>query len=136
MISAWVSRASAITLGVAGLAFLFAADAILPRLIPEFPARAAWLGQIIAASWVALGALNWLSRSQLLGGIYGRAVVSANATYYFVAALSLLNFHDADSTAAFRLLLALHAVFALVYCFLLFMGPFERDLREHAGAMQ
>ena len=63
---------------------------MLPALVPGFPPDAAWLGQLLAAAWLGIAALNWLQRSALLGGIYGRATVSANVVVYVVSALSLL----------------------------------------------
>ncbi|HEU0076918.1 MAG TPA: hypothetical protein VFQ76_04665, partial [Longimicrobiaceae bacterium] len=90
MFSTQVSRASAGLLLAGGLALLFAPDVVLPRLVPGFPAGGVWLGQLLAAAWLALAALNWLSRAALLGGIYGRPVVLCNAAFYFIAALVLL----------------------------------------------
>lgn len=90
MFSTQVSRASARLLLVGGLALLFVPDAILPRLVPGFPAAEFWLGQLLAAALLALAALDWLQRSALLGGIYGRPVVTSNAAFYFIAAMVLL----------------------------------------------
>jgi hypothetical protein len=126
VISSVVSRASASVLLVAGLALLFAADATLSALVPGIPPAGAWLGGLLAAAWLGVAALNWLSRSTLLGGIYGRAIVSANAVLYFVSAATL--------TSALRRLSVPGIVwgvaggmwlFAIVYGALLFRGPFD-----------
>lgn len=132
MISTQVSRASAGLLLVAGLAFLFAADDILPRLIPAFPATGAWLGQLLAAAWLAIATLNWLSQALLLGGIYGRSVVLTNAVLYFVASIVLLKIATrSHAPAGVVLLLVPFVVFAALYGWLLFRGPFERDFEMH-----
>jgi hypothetical protein len=55
-----ISRASAIVLAGAGIALLFAGDDLLPRLISGFPSQGAWLGQLLAAAWLGIAALNWL----------------------------------------------------------------------------
>lgn len=122
---------------VGGLALLFASDVILPRLIPTLPAAGAWLGQLLAAAWLALAALNWLSQSVMLGGIYGRSVVLANAALYFIAATVLLKIVTRpDAPAALWLVFVLAAIFAGIYGWLLFRGPIERDFEIHRRSQQ
>jgi hypothetical protein len=132
LISAHLSRASAGLLLAGGLALLFAADDILPRLIPAFPVAGAWLGQLLAAAWLALAGLNWLGRSSLLGGIYGRPLVLTNAVLYFVSAIVLLKIVVRHNPSAAVALLAVPFVFfAAVYSWLLFRGPLERDFSNY-----
>jgi hypothetical protein len=132
VISALLSRASAALLLLGGVALLFAPDVILPRLIPGFPAAGAWLGQLLAAAWLALAALNWLSRSLLLGGIYGRSVVLANAALYFVSALVLLRaLVGREASAGLWVAFAPVALLAGAYVWLLLRGPAERDFQAH-----
>lgn len=85
MASAVLSRVSAVVLLVAGLVLLFAPDVALPALVPGFPPAAAWLGQLLAAAWLSVAVLNWLQRSSMLGGIYGRPMVVANLTLYLIS---------------------------------------------------
>lgn len=124
IISSTISRVSAAVLLCGGLALLFGADVLLPVLAPGTPASAAWLGQLLGAAWLALAALNWLQRFTLIGGIYARGVVMANATLYFITALSALRAISAGGARV--LLIAVPAsVLALVYGALLFRGPFD-----------
>lgn len=135
MISTHVSRASAGLLLAGGAALLFAPDAVLPRLVPGFPAGGEWLGQLLAAALLALAALDWLSRGSLLGGIYGRPVVLANTAFYFIAATALLRRAvGSDVPAAFWVVAVPVVVFAGVYGWLLLRGPAERDLRTFRGS--
>jgi hypothetical protein len=122
LISTLISRASAVFLALCGLALLFAADAILPHLIPGFSPTGAWLGQLVAAGWLAVALLNWASQPGLLGGIYGRQVVLTNAALHFITATVLIK------------VVIPTALFAGIYGWLLFRGPFERDF-ERARAM-
>ena len=115
-----------------GLALLFASDVILPHLVPAFPAAGAWLGQLVGAAWLAVAALDWLSRSALLGGIYGRPVVLTNAMLYFIAAMVLLKVVTRrDAPGALWVLIVPIVLFAAIYCWLLFRGPLERDFDIH-----
>jgi hypothetical protein len=132
LISTRLSSFSAGVLLLGGLALLFAPDAILPRLIPSFPAAGAWLGQVVAAAWLAIASLNWLSRSMLLGGIYSRPVVMTNAALYFITAIALLKIVTSrDSPATLWVTTVLTVLLAGAYGWLLFRGPLERDFEIH-----
>jgi hypothetical protein len=135
LISTLISRASAVLLALGGLALLFAADGILPHLIRGFPPAGAWLGQSVAAGWLAVALLNWASQPGLLGGIYGRPVVLTNAALYFITATVLIKVVTRPGAPmALWLLVVPAALFAGLYGWLLFRGPFESDF-ERARAM-
>ena len=133
LISTQISRASAAVLLAGGLALLFASDAILPRLVPAFPPSAAWIGQLLAAGWLGVSALNWHHRSALLGGIYSRPVVTTNALLYFVSATSLLKIVGTGTPAALWLLVVPAVTFAAIYAWLLLRGPFAHDFELKRG---
>jgi hypothetical protein len=126
VISSLISRVSAALLSLAGLTLLFASDVVLPAVVPGFSPAAAWLGQLLAAAWLGVAALNWLQRAALLGGIYGRPIVLANLALYFVSALSLLRaLMRAGTPSALWLAFAPAAVLTVVYGALLLRGPFD-----------
>ena len=126
VISSTLSRVSAIILLIGGLALLFAPDVILPALIPGFPPAAAWLGQLLGAAWLGVAALNWLQRSAILGGIYGRPVVFANSVLYLVSALSLARALLGGAAPRAAWLVCIPAsVLAVVYWALMMRGPFD-----------
>ena len=115
-----IASSSALVLAAAGTLLLFASDEVLPRLVPGISRDGAWLGQVLGAAWLGIAALNWLSRGSVLGGIYGRPIVMANAVTYFITATVLLK----APLAGARIVVALPAAFALLYGLLLFRGPF------------
>lgn len=128
--SSLLSRASAAVLLVAGAALLFASDALLPMLAPGTPASAFWIGGLLGAAWLGVAALNWLGRSAVLGGIYGRPVVMANLALYFISALTLGRAAlEPGAPAALWALAAPMAVLAAAYGGLLLRGPLARDVR-------
>ncbi|HET7620665.1 MAG TPA: hypothetical protein VFK39_02070 [Gemmatimonadaceae bacterium] len=117
-----------------GVVLLFAPDAVLPRLSPGFPVSALWLGQLLGAAWLGVAALNWLGRGALLGGIYGRPTVFANTALYFISALVLIRAATRAEAPAPLLVLAAPAVaLALTYGWLLYRGPFEKELAARRG---
>ena len=135
MISTLISRISAVLLGLGGIALLFAADVVLPRIIPGFPRTAFWLGQLLAAGWLAIALLNWVSQPGLLGGIYGRPVVLANSALYFITTTVMLKTAFRPGAPAWLwLVLVPAAALAIIYGWLMFRGPFERDFQMTARA--
>ena len=125
--TAHLMRASAFVLMLAGIALLFASDDILPRVIPEFPARGAWLGQLLGGAWLGTAALNWLNRGGRLGGIYGRPVVLANTVLYFVSAMALLKIVVLPHPSPVVVIATIvFVVFAALYGWLMFGGPVSR----------
>ena len=134
MISTRISTTSAAFLLIGGLALLFGSDEILPRLIPAFPPEATWIGQLLGAGWLALSALNSLSRSTLLGGIYGRPLVVANLSLYFISAMVLLKIvARGDVPAGLWFVVVPVVLFTVIYGGLLLRGPIQRDLEAHRG---
>ncbi|MEP6473071.1 MAG: hypothetical protein ABJC74_05080 [Gemmatimonadota bacterium] len=134
MISSLISRISSAFLALGGLLLLFGPDEILPRVVPGFPASASWLGQLIAAGWLALAVLNWVSRASLLGGIYGRPVVLANALFYFIGATTLSRVVSANpQVLALWVITVPIMLLAGVYAWLLFRGPIGRDFARARG---
>lgn len=123
MTSRILATTSALVLAGAGLLLLFAADEVLARFVSGVQAEAAWIGQILGAAWLGIAALNWLSRGSVLGGIYGRPIVMANAVTYFITTTVLLR---APFTGAL-IAAAVPGIFALLYGLLLFRGPFSAD---------
>ena len=131
MRSTLVSRISAAVLLTGGLAFLFAPGAVLPRLIPDYPPTALWLGQLLGSAWLGVAALNWASRATILGGIYGRPIVLANLAIYFTGVLVMLGAaRRATLPGAVWAAVALAAVLALTYGWLLWRGPLPKDWGE------
>lgn len=128
MSSTLISRLSAAVLLMAGLALLFAPDAVLPRLMPDYPPTALWLGQLLGAAWLGVAALNWASRATILGGIYGRPIVLANVAIYFIGALVMLSAaRRAKLPGAVWTAVALAVVLAVAYGWLLWRGPLPKD---------
>lgn len=126
MTSSLITRTSAALLAAGGIALLFMSDEILPALAPGFPDHASWLGQLVGAAWLAVAALNWLNKSTLIGGIYGRPLVLANLILYFISSMVLLRaLREPATSPALWWVAAPHVVMAVVYGVVLFKGPFE-----------
>lgn len=145
MIASFLTRTGALLLGVTGHALLFAADVLLPRIVPGVPPSAAWFGQLLGAALIALAWLNWLHRDALLGGIYGRPVVLANAMFYMLSAVSVLRGavqlrraagagKDAPGAEVLWVAGVVLGLLAGAYWWILYRGPLERDRTAYRAA--
>lgn len=135
MICSGIARISAVVLALGGLVLLFLPDTVLPVLIPGYPPAGGWLGQLLAAAWLGVAALTWTARSSLLGGIYGRPVVSTNATLFLISALSLLRgITERPSSMATWFVTVVFSVLAILYFWLMLRGPFARDFQTARGS--
>jgi len=79
---------SALCFAAIGVLLLFAPEEVSGTLIP--PADGGPLMQLLGAALLGFGAMNWVARGSLLGGIYGRSVVAGNQTHLTIGAILLV----------------------------------------------
>ena len=85
----WLMRASAVSLGLIGIAASFLPKEILSAAgAPELPMLAVGI-QLLGAAYVGLAMLNWMAQANLIGGIYGRPVAVCNLTNFAIGFLAL-----------------------------------------------
>ncbi len=126
MRSSELSSISATVQLLLGLVVLFLPGVFFPGIEASVGAHLAV--QLLAAAWLAGGALNFINRRALLGGIYGRAIVVGNLTLYLVSSLVLVTPAMDDHTPlGLRLLPLLFMPIAILYAMRLLRGPSERD---------
>src|SRR5688572_8397251 len=116
---------SAMVLGTAGLALLFAPSE-LGRLAAGTDSTAASpiTLQLWAAALLGLGATNWIGRGLTLGGIYGRALVVGNLVHWTVGGLVAVRAAlDRPSLPVLWVGAGLYGVFALLFWWVLKRHP-------------
>lgn len=121
-----VMSSTALVLGAAGVATLFLPDAVGELLALEVGAEVTL--QLVAAGLLAIATLNWMGRTAIYGGIFGRPIVVANLMFGTVSSLSLVS-ALIDGEAEPRLwgvaiILGLHA---LTFAYLLRTPPYRAD---------
>ncbi|MBV8544528.1 MAG: hypothetical protein JO088_07255 [Acidobacteria bacterium] len=111
--------ASAVFLGIAGVATLFAPDEILRAAgIPSSPFLPP-LVQLCAALLLGFAMTNWMTKGSRVGGIYNRPIAVGNLLNFAVGAITLDRFalrgHEAWPMLVFATVYTLFAVaFGLV----------------------
>lgn len=81
------------------------------------------VGQLFGASLLGYGAMTWIARMSILGGIYGRAVTAGNHVHFTVGTFALRDRGLAEGgSAAFWALTTIYVVGAGLFTWLLFGG--------------
>ena len=121
-----IMSASAIVMGITGIALTF-----LPQ---EIAALVGWTKesnivlQIVGALYFGFAMLNWMSKSNLIGGIYNRPVAIGNATHFFIGALALLKFSSKDLVVVSVAII--YSIFAIAFGYILFTHPVKDSKTE------
>jgi hypothetical protein len=119
-------EATAIVLGAAALALIFAPELVLARLAIEPAAAAIPLAELYGAALFGLALTSWMARTMLLGGIYGKAVVSGGFAHALVGVFALLHALRAATGNMFLWgACAVYALLAIAFGMLMF-GPGPR----------
>jgi hypothetical protein len=119
---------SAVCLAVLGALLLFAPEGVIGLLVPKASGQA--LVQLLGAALLGFGAMNWIARGAVLGGIYGRAVVAGNQTHLTVGALLLVK-HGAEAGAHHPAYWVLTGLYVLGAAFFAYLTFFSSGLRGH-----
>lgn len=116
--------ASALFMAALGLIASFVPDEVLRALAaPDSPVLSV-LVQITGALYVGFAFLNWMTRGNLIGGIYSRPVAIANLVHFVSAGLAIIKFlADPPQLVVLRVLAVPYAVFAVSFGLILFRHP-------------
>ena len=115
-----VLSASALVMGLAGIAASFAPSEVLTAVGVAPTTILPVLVQLLGATLFAFAMVNWTARGSLIGGIYNRPIAIGNLTHFVVGALALLR-------AGIWIAAAIYAVFAIAFAMIFFRSPVERQ---------
>jgi hypothetical protein len=122
MLTKLLMTLSALFMAVLGLAFSFGPLAILGQLGFSGGGPDVLFIQVCGALYLGFAILNWMARSNLIGGIYSRPVAVGNFMHFAVVAIVLLK----AMNAGFRGLLVpavIYSVFAVWFGLVVFVHP-------------
>ncbi len=119
-------KASALLMAVLGVIASFLPQEILAASgAPPGLAGVLWI-QITGALYLGFGALNWMARGNLLGGIYSRPVALGNFIHFAVAGVVLLKAVIAGHLpAAFLASALVYSTFGVWFGIVLFTHPLK-----------
>lgn len=118
--------ASALVMGVAGIAASFLPEELLRALDLETTTLLPVLVQLLGALWFGFAMVNWTARGSLIGGIYNRAVAIGNLTHFVIGAFALVKVATATQDSRLWVLTVVYAIFAVAFALLFFGSPVAR----------
>ena len=82
--------------------------------------------QVLGALYFGFGAMNWVAKANLIGGIYSKPVALGNFSHFLVGALALSKIAFRDTSPAYLWLGAvIYLVFALLFGYVFFASPVQ-----------
>ena len=127
-----VMSLSAILLGTSGMALTFAPDVVARALTSEDNRTTELILQIMGALYFAFAMLNWMSKGNLIGGIYNRPIAIANFTHFLIAGLALAKWWKVNTTTSSVISIA--TIFYIVLAILFGVMMFTHPIKENPNA--
>ena len=121
-----ILSSSAILLAFAGTILIFAPIEIASWM--GWPNETASLIQIVGSLYFGFAMINWMSKANLIGGIYNRPIAVGNLTHFFIAALSLIKIPD--KTLVIYCITAVYSIYAFSFGLILFTHPIKESKTE------
>jgi hypothetical protein len=117
--------ASSVFMGLIGIVLTFMPDEVL-KILEQVPHAELTLSlQLTGALYFGFAITNWMAKTSLLGGIYGRPLSMGNFSHFFIAGLALLKGSVIANTAApyMYTLTSIYLIFAILFGYILFNHP-------------
>lgn len=114
--------ASVIYLAVQGILFTFLPQEINAYFGISPNDMSVLIAQTLGAALLALAMLNWMTRSNILGGIYGKPLMMANFLFFFASGMSYLKGADSELIWAMA---GISMAFGLTFGYVAFTHPFK-----------
>jgi len=116
---------NSIFLGILGLTATFFPNEILNNFGIKQDEYLSLVIQIIGALYLGFALTNWLGKTILVGGIYGKALYMGNFAHFLIGGLVLLKWNLKNEFPSIILIILLigYLIFALLYALNLFRNP-------------
>ena len=119
---------SALTMGLAGIAASFLPHEFLNSMQIAPVGITPVLVQIIGACYLAFAMCNWMSKANLIGGIYNRPIAIANLLHFAVSALAILKAVMGNQTITLLWIIGvIYTIFAIWFAIVFFSHPIKES---------
>jgi len=120
----WLMTASALLMGAVGIILTFVPQEVSAYLKLQSATNSGYiLFQILGALYFAFAMVNWTSKGNLIGGIYGRPIAIGNLTHFVIGALALVKGYFALHQAVILVAAVAYAVLATLFTIVFFTHP-------------
>jgi hypothetical protein len=116
---------SAIFLAVNGFGFTFFPNEISVLLINDDNHIFILILQILGALYLGFSILNWMSKTNLIGGIYSKPLLIGNLLHFFTASIALikLTFKVETNLQLIFSYTIIYSLFTLFFGYVFFTNP-------------
>jgi hypothetical protein len=114
---------SALVTGLTGICLLFLPKELAGLLEPMPSAVLVLILQTLGALYFGFAILNWMSKGNLIGGIYSRPVTLANITHFFIGAMTFIKAAPSHSSNYLWVIAAVYSLFALTFIYVMYTHP-------------
>lgn len=122
----FIMTSSAIAMGAIGIGLTFLPEEV--ATVIGLPAEGKIMLQITGALYFGFAMVNWMSKANLIGGIYNRPVAVGNMAHFLIAALALLK-HSPKSPVLIAVAIV-YSIFAIAFSSILFIHPVKDSKTE------
>lgn len=119
-----IMTSSAIFMGLTGITLTFLPEAIAPQW------GNAIVVQILGALYFGFAIVNWMSKGNLIGGIYNRPLAVGNLSHFLVAALALIKVSMRDASTFTLIITVIYSLFAAAFGYIMFTHPVKESKTE------
>lgn len=124
---------SALAMGAMGIAISFFPQEILNSLGSTSSGIPVLILQILGAQYLAFAMVNWMAKSNLIGGIYSRPIAMGNFMHFGISTIVLLKAATANPhNTGLWIAGAAYGIFGTLFARVFFTHPKEaRKRQEH-----
>lgn len=118
--------ASALFLMISGLALTFSPEEISNYINTGNNQTTILLLQILGSLYLGFGILNWMTKSNLIGGIYSRPLVIGNLAHFLVTSFALIKIvgkYSENESVIILFLTIVYSIFTLCYGYVFMKNP-------------
>lgn len=113
----FIMSASAIAMGLVGACLIFMPEEV--AVVITLKGDGKIILQIAGALYFGFAMINWMSKANLIGGIYNRPVAVGNTAHFAIAALGLLKY--SPKSPVIIGVAIVYSIFAIAFGSILFM---------------
>jgi hypothetical protein len=119
-------KASSVYLGISGLGLTFLSQEIAEYLNGDINQSSILFLQILGSLYLGFAMLNWMTKNNLIGGIYSRPLVIGNLAHFLISTFALIKIVGQYAGKEFSLILAItiiYSVFSLCFGYIFVTNP-------------
>lgn len=124
--------ASSMFYGTVGIVLTFIPKEISEYFSMDLNQNSLLILQVLGAAYLGFAMLNWMTKNNLIGGIYSRPLALGNLAHFLISSLALvkITMQSENSFIVVLILAIIYSVFTLVFGSVFLMNPSKLSSKE------